>query len=173
MAVTSAKPQLLKPLKAQIIGFIAWLLLCFAAAGTGAAASINAAAYYAQLIQPTWAPAAWLFGPVWTILYTMMAISAWLVWRQYGLRGAGIALFVFAVQLLVNALWTWLFFTLHWGAAALADISALWLLIATTTLLFWRLNRAAALLLIPYLLWVSFANALTLALWRLNPILLG
>lgn len=155
------------------MGLIGWLLLCFAAASAGAIASINAANYYGHLIQPSWAPPAWLFGPVWTALYAMMAVSAWLVWRQYDWRRTGTAFIVFAVQLAANALWTWLFFTLHWGAVALAEIVVLWLLIAWTILLFWRLQRIAALLLIPYLMWVSFATALTLALWRSNPTLLG
>ena len=173
--MTAALPFSLsrKSLKAQIVGLIGWLLLCFVAASAGAVASINAATYYGQLIQPTWAPPAWLFGPVWTMLYSMMAVSAWLVWRQYDWRTAGAALVVFVVQLLANALWTWLFFTLHWGAVALAEIIVLWLLIAATILLFWRLHRTAAVLLSPYLIWVSFATALTLALWRLNPTLLG
>lgn len=162
-----------KSFNEQIVGLVGWLLLCFAAASAGAIASMNAAAYYGQLIQPSWAPPAWLFGPVWTVLYTLMAVSAWLVWRQHEWRSASVALIVFAVQLVANALWTWLFFTLHWGAVALAEIVVLWLLIATTILLFWRLHRTAALLLIPYWLWVSFATALTLALWRLNPTLLG
>jgi tryptophan-rich sensory protein len=102
-----------------------------------------------------------------------MAVAAWLVWRKHGFRGARSALWLFIVQLLANALWTWLFFVLHHGALSLAEIALLWLFIAATVLAFWPLQRLAALLLIPYLAWVSFAAALTLSLWRLNPSVLG
>jgi tryptophan-rich sensory protein len=159
--------------KIQFIGLIVWLALCFAAAGVGGFASINAASFYGQLIQPTWSPPGWLFGPVWSVLYTMMGVAAWLVWRQYGMRLARTAFIVFVVQLALNALWTWLFFTWHLGAIALIEILALWALIATTIVLFWPLNRLAAMLLVPYLAWVSFASALNLALWKLNPAVLG
>jgi tryptophan-rich sensory protein len=159
--------------KIQFIGLIVWLALCFAAAGVGGFASINAASFYGQLIQPTWSPPGWLFGPVWSVLYTMMGVSAWLVWRQYGMRLVRTAFIVFVVQLALNALWTWLFFTWHLGAIALIEILALWALIATTIVLFWPLNRLAAMLLVPYLAWVSFASALNLALWKLNPAVLG
>jgi tryptophan-rich sensory protein len=103
----------------------------------------------------------------------MMGVAAWLVWRQYGMRVARTAFIVFVVQLVLNALWTWLFFTWHLGAIALVEILALWTLIAITIILFWPLNRIAAMLLVPYLAWVSFASALNLALWKLNPAVLG
>jgi tryptophan-rich sensory protein len=102
-----------------------------------------------------------------------MGISAWLVWREHGFRGAGVALKLFAAQLLANALWSWLFFAWQQGAVAFVEICVLWLLIAATMVAFWRLHRVAALLLAPYLAWVSFAAALNFALWRLNPIALG
>lgn len=102
-----------------------------------------------------------------------MGISAWLVWREHGFRGAGATLKLYAAQLVANALWTWLFFAWRQGAVALGEIAVLWLLIAATILAFWRLHRVAALLLVPYLVWVSFAAALNFALWRLNPAVLG
>jgi tryptophan-rich sensory protein len=160
------------PLK-QALGLAGWLAVCFATAAVGGWASINAAGFYGELVQPAWAPPASLFGPVWSVLFTMMAVAAWLVWRRHGFGGAALALQFFAVQLVANALWTWLFFAWRLGAVALAEIAVLWLLIAATLVAFWPLHRLAAWLLVPYLVWVSFAAALNLALWRLNPSLLG
>lgn len=160
-------------LKRQLSGLAGWLLATFAAGGIGAMASAQAGLFYAQLAQPTWAPPAWLFGPVWSALYALMAVSAWLVWRQHGFRNASTALTLFVIQLFANALWTWLFFGLHRGALALAEIAVLWLLIVASFVSFWPLQRMATLMLLPYLAWVSFASALTLSLWRLNPAALG
>ena len=157
----------------QLLGLLGWLLASFAAGALGSLASLNASGFYGQLVQPTWAPPAWLFGPVWTVLFALMGIAAWLVWREHGFRRARSALMVYAVQLVANALWTWMFFAWQQGAAAFVEIVLLWLLIATTILLFWRLHRLAAVLLLPYLAWVSFAAALNLSLWRLNPGVLG
>jgi tryptophan-rich sensory protein len=157
----------------QSLGLAGWLLASFATAALGGFASINAASFYGQLVQPSWAPPAWLFGPVWTALYVLMGVSAWLVWRKHGFRGAGAALAIYAAQLVANALWSWLFFAWQQGAMAFAEIVVLWLLIALTIRMFWRLHRTAAILLVPYLAWVSFAAALNFALWRLNPAILG
>ncbi len=157
----------------QAIGLAAWLLLTFAAAAAGGLASARAGAFYAELMRPEWAPPAWLFGPVWSTLYVFMGVAAWLVWRARGFAGARAALLLFIAQLGANALWTWLFFVWRLGALAFADIVVLWALIAATIVLFWRVSRVAAALLVPYLAWVSFATALTYAVWRLNPTLLG
>jgi tryptophan-rich sensory protein len=157
----------------QILGLAGWLIGSFITGAIGAFASASAASYYKQLVQPSWAPPAWLFGPVWSVLYILMGVAAWLIWREYGFRKAGAALWLYVVQLFANALWTWLFFVWHWGAVSLAEIVLLWALIAYTIVAFWRLNQLAAMLLVPYLAWVSFATALTLALWRLNPAALG
>lgn len=157
----------------QGFGLAGWLLASFVAAGIGGVASINAAGFYGQLVQPSWAPPPWLFGPVWSVLFVLMGVSAWLVWREQGFRGAGSALKLYAAQLVANALWTWLFFAWRLGALAMAEIAILWLLIAGTLFAFWRLNRFAAVLLLPYLAWVSFAAALNFSLWRLNPTVLG
>lgn len=102
-----------------------------------------------------------------------MGVAAWLVWRAQGFAGARSALLVFVVQLAANALWTWLFFVWRQGGLAFAEILVLWVLILVTIGLFWRVSRVAAALLLPYLAWVSFASALTLATWRLNPEVLG
>lgn len=157
----------------QILGLFAWLALAFATATVGALASIHAQDFYAALTNPDWAPPAWLFGPVWSLLYLLMAIAAWLVWRKDGLRGARLALTLFVAQLALNALWSWLFFSWHLGAAAFIDILLLWLLILATLATFWRVHVLAGVLLLPYLAWVSFAAALCLAVWRLNPQLLS
>jgi translocator protein len=157
----------------QGLGLAGWLLASFVTGGIGSAASINAADFYGQLTQPSWAPPAWLFGPVWSVLFVLMGISAWLVWRTHGFRGAGAALTLFGAQLVANALWSWLFFAWRQGAFALAEIAVLWLLILATIIAFWRLHRLASLMLTPYLAWVSFAAALNFALWRLNPVALG
>ena len=153
----------------QVIGLIGWLLLSFAAAAVGAAASARAGTFYEQLTSPGWAPPGWLFGPVWTVLYVMMAIAAWLVWREHGFREGRTALGLFIVQLVANALWTWVFFAWQQGALAFAEIIVLWCLIVATIAAFRRLNTLAAVLLIPYLAWVTYATALTCAMWRLNP----
>jgi tryptophan-rich sensory protein len=106
------------------------------------------------------------------VLYLLMAISAWLVWRQHGVDRGRNALTLFILQLVANALWTWLFFAWRQGALALVELIVLWLLIAATIAAFWRLHRVAAVLLVPYLAWVTFAGALNLSLWQLNPDLL-
>ena len=157
----------------QSLGLVGWLAIAFVAAAVGGSAAADAPAFYGQLVLPTWAPPAGAFGPVWTVLYTLMGVAAWLVWREHGFRGAAVALRLYVAQLVANALWTWIFFAWHQGALSLAEIVVLWLLIASTLLAFWRLHRLAALLLVPYLAWVSFATGLTFSLWRLNPAALG
>lgn len=157
----------------QIVGLGGWLVVCFIAAGIGAAASIGAAEFYQGLVRPAWAPPAAVFGPVWTALYAMMAVSAWLVWRVGGFGGARVALGLFLVQLAVNALWSWLFFGWHLGALALADVLLLWVLIGATVVAFCKVRPAAAWLLVPYWVWVTFAAALNFIVWDLNPQVLG
>lgn len=155
---------------AALAGFLA---LSFVTGATGAIASRDAQAFYAQLTQPSWAPPPWLFGPVWTVLYVLMAVGAWLVWRQRGWAGARGALTLFLAQLAFNALWTWLFFAWRMGAVAFAEILVMWVLIAATLAGFWRIRPAAGALLVPYLAWVTFAAALNFTLWRANPAVLG
>lgn len=157
----------------QIIGLVGWLILSFTAAAVGALASIQANSFYSQLAQPDWAPPPGIFGPVWSVLYALMGIAAWLVWRCGGFRGNRQALTLFLLQLVINALWSWLFFAWHQGGLALADVLLLWMLIMATLVSFWRARPLAGVLLIPYLLWVGFASILNLSLWQLNPQLLG
>ena len=160
------------PMSKQIAGLIGWLVVTFVAAALGAVASANAGAFYQHLNRPGWAPPAWLFGPVWSVLYVLIGIAAWLVWRERGFRGAGTALSLFLLQLAANALWTWLFFTWRQGALAFGEILLLWVLILSTIVTFWRVRPLAGALLLPYLAWVTFASVLTFATWQLNPQLL-
>jgi translocator protein len=149
------------------------LVLSFTAAGIGAAASIEAAPFYGQLSKPSWAPPSGVFGPVWSVLYGLMAVAAWLVWRRGGLQKQRAALTLYLMQLAINALWSWLFFAWHLGGAAFADLVLLWILVVATLAAFWRASRVAAALLIPYFLWISFAGALNYRVWQLNPAVLG
>ncbi len=159
--------------QAQVGGLIAWLAICFIAAALGAVASVQAGPFYLSLSRPTWAPPGSVFGPVWTVLYTLMAIAAWLVWREGGYNHARAALTLFLAQLALNALWSWLFFAWHLGGAAFVDIVLLWVLLVATVISFWRIRPLAGALLVPYLLWVSFAAALNYTVWKMNPTVLG
>jgi len=163
------EPALKLSPRTQLLGLAGWVALTFACAAVGAAASAQAGAFYAQLDRPDWAPPAWLFAPVWSALYCLMAVAAWMVWRARGFRRAGVALGLFILQLAANAVWTWLFFVWHRGALAFAEILLLWVLIAGTIVAFWREQPLAGALLVPYLAWVTFASALTFATWKLNP----
>ena len=145
---------------------VGWLALCFAVASVGAL--FPPGPWYAQLQKPTWNPPNWVFGPVWTLLYILMAVAAWLVWRQGGFAKQLRPLSLFLAQLACNAVWSWFSFGLHNLLLALADLTFLWVLLLLTTVVFWRTNKTAAVLLLPYLLWVTFAAALNLMLWRLN-----
>lgn len=157
----------------QILGLLGWLLLAFVAAAIGAVASVSASTFYGQLVQPSWAPPASVFGPVWSVLYGLMGLAAWCVWREGGFAMQRRALSLFLIQLGINALWSWLFFAWHQGALAMADIALLWGLIVATLVAFWQVRPIAGLLLLPYLLWVSFAAALNYSVWQLNPQVLG
>lgn len=159
--------------KRQVLGLVGWLLLVLVAGAIGAAASVQAATFYATLAQPSWAPPATVFGPVWSVLYVLMGIAAWLVWRRGGWAAQRRALTVFVAQLALNALWSWLFFGWHLGAAAMLDIVVLWVLIVVTVAMFWRARPLAGVLLLPYLAWVTFASVLNYAVWQLNPQALG
>jgi translocator protein len=109
-----------------------------------------------------------VFGPVWTTLYVLMGIAAWLVWTTAGFRTARTALMLFALQLLLNGAWSWLFFGLHEPGWAFLDIVGLWIAIAATTVAFFGHRQTAGWLLMPYLAWVSFAGMLNFAIWTLN-----
>jgi translocator protein len=143
-----------------------WLMLTFAAATMGG--FFLPGEWYARLQKPPWNPPSWIFGPVWTVLYTAMAIAAWLVWKRGGFAAQRAALTLFLLQLLFNVLWSPLFFGLHHPGLAFADLLLLWLALLGTVPAFWRAHRIAGAMLVPYLAWVTFAGALNLAIWRLN-----
>ena len=161
-----------------MLGLAAWLLVCYAAAAVGGLGSSDSPAIFGQHDRPSWAPPAWVFGPVWAVLYTMQGVAAWLVWREREREreprdASSLALGVFLAQLAVNALWTWLFFAWRRGALSFGEILLLAALIAASAALFWRVRPLAGALLVPYLIWVAYASALTYSLWRRNPDLLG
>lgn len=148
------------------LGLVVWLLVTFSAASTGALFMPDA--WYVGLNKPWWNPPNWVFGPVWSILYAMMAVAAWLVWRRGGFLIQRRALVPFLIQLALNAAWTPLFFGLHLPAMAFLEILFLWAAIAATLAAFFRVCRLAGWFLVPYLAWASFAAALNFTLWRLN-----
>jgi len=155
----------------NIVKFIVCLLFCFGVS-IGGALFVNSDSlegWYAQLEKPAFRPPDWLFAPVWTLLYFLMAVSAFLVWRE-GLNSPHVklALVFFLLQLALNALWTPLFFGLHFIGWALIDIIALLVAIIATILTFLRVSKPAAALLIPYLLWTAFATVLNTRLYQLN-----
>jgi len=150
-----------------LAGFV---FLCLAVgAVAGFATATNVSTWYATLNKPSFNPPNGVFGPVWTLLYVLMAISAWRVWRSTGPEGPRrAALSAWAAQLALNFAWSFLFFALHAPAAALVEILVLLVVLAITLVLSWRVDRVAGLLLAPYLAWVAFATALNLEIWRLN-----
>lgn len=152
-------------------GIMATIGATIAAAFIGSAASISAPDFYARLTKPTWAPQAGVFGPVWTVLYIMMAVAGWQIYRSDP-PNVRVLLWLFVVQLVLNALWSWTFFKWESGAGSMATIVALWLAIVVVIVGFWRVSPLAGALMLPYLAWVSFAAALNAAMWRLNPTLL-
>jgi tryptophan-rich sensory protein len=142
---------------------------CFLVAGLGGLATATSVdTWYVGLAKPSFAPPDRLFGPVWTVLYAMIAVSGWLAWRAPSSVARTVGLRWYFLQLALNLLWSVIFFGLHATGAALIDIAALLLAIVVTMAYFWRVDRAAALLLVPYVAWVAFAAALNLSFYRLN-----
>jgi tryptophan-rich sensory protein len=152
----------------HIIGLVLCLVICFAAAGIGSLYTIpSISTWYVLLPKPAWTPPNWVFGPVWTVLYLLMAIAAWLVWRQRGsVRAAAAPLALFTIQLILNVGWSIVFFGQHLPGIGLLVIIFLWLAILATLIACWRVAPLAGWLLLPYLLWVSYASALNYAIWR-------
>lgn len=150
----------------DLVSLAVFLFLCFAAATTGAV--FKPGTWYDSLSKPSWTPPDWLFPVAWTVLYVMIAVSAWLVWRAAGLAGGLIPLAVWGVQLALNAAWSWLFFGLRRMDLAFVEVVGLWLSIAACIVLFAPISLTAAALMAPYLVWVSFAAALNLAVWQRN-----
>ena len=151
----------------QTLVLVGWLMFCFVASST--AFFVSTGGWYAALHKPPWNPPAWIFGPVWSLLYVMMAVAAWLVWREGGWKRQRRALTLFLFQWLLNALWTPLFFGTHRSGLAFAEIIVLWLVLSATLRSFWEASKSAGVLLAPYLAWITFAATLNYAIWRMNP----
>ena len=153
--------------KTTVLALLGWLALSFAAGFVGS--RFTPSQWYQQLVKPSWTPPGAVFGPVWSVLYIMMGIAAWMVWRNGEFNRVVTPLTLFIVQLVLNALWSYFFFGTHRPALAYLDIVVLWVIIVLTMVTFWRVSPVAGGLLIPYLAWVTFASFLNLAIWRLNP----
>ncbi len=163
-----ADPKQRSP-RAQALGLVISVVICFGAALLGNIATMpQIPTWYAGIAKPSWTPPDWLFGPVWSLLYAMMAVAVWLVWRQSDWKTAKAALLWFAAQLVLNSVWSVLFFGMQQPAWSMVEVFFLWLAILMTIRAFWPISRLAAGLLVPYLLWVSFASVLNVGIWQLN-----
>jgi tryptophan-rich sensory protein len=160
---------MMKPEWKAAWAMVVCLLVTFTAGAIGGLAmTASSFEWYRSLAKPSWNPPNWLFGPVWTLLYIAMAVSAWLVWQRRPTCDVRAALVLFGLQLLFNAAWTVLFFAMGSPIAGLVDIALLWCSLLATLVLFWRVTAPAGLLMLPYLVWVTFAAGLNLQIWRLN-----
>jgi benzodiazapine receptor len=156
-------------LPTRFVGLVTFVLLCLGAGGLGAVATTpEIGGWYKTLAKPSWNPPDSVFGPVWTTLYVLMAVAAWLIWRPAGFAAAATPLTLFTVQLALNIGWSWIFFGIHQPGWAFLEVLVLWQAIMATTVAFWRRSKIAACLMTPYLAWVSFAAALNFAIWRMN-----
>jgi benzodiazapine receptor len=153
----------------KILQIIVSILIAQAAGLIGSLATADSLSnWYIDLVKPSWHPPNWLFGPVWTMLYTLMGIAAYLIWKQRDLPQAKTALWIYGIHLVFNGLWSFLFFGFKNPGLAFAEIIVLLTLIMITTIIFWRINSWAGIMMIPYIIWVSFATYLNFTLWQLN-----
>ncbi len=160
-----------KPGKLKSAGvLITFILICFGVAWIGAQVSpgIASSEWYDQLNKPDWNPPGWLFGPVWTLLYTMMAFAAWRIWKLLGFTDGKKELSLFAIQLFLNGLWSQLFFNAQSPGLAFAEILLLLTAIIATTIFFYKKDSIAGWLMVPYILWVAFATVLNATIWLIN-----
>jgi len=155
----------------HVPALVGWILLCELAGIVGSLFTISAIpTWFATLTKPVFSPPNWIFGPVWTLLYLLMGVSAYRVWRL-GVRKSSVrnAMILFGIQLFLNAIWSIIFFGWHNIPFAFIDIAALWLTIIYLILRFHKLDEPSAYLMMPYLVWVSFATVLNYNFWLLNP----
>lgn len=137
--------------------------------GFGAiAATLELEGWYKTIKEPSWNPPDYIFGPVWTTLFIMMNVAAWLVWKPKGFKAAATPVTVFFIQLGLNVAWSWIFLGMLQPGWAFAEIVILWLAIVATTVAFFGRSKVAGGLMVPYLAWVSFANVLNFIIRRLN-----
>lgn len=151
------------------VSLIPFVVVCYAAAGIGSRitrSSVNT--WYQELHRPEWTPPRWMFAPVWTILYLLMALSAWLVWRDSAWATSRSALLLFAIQLVLNVMWSVVFFGLRQVGFAFGEILLLWMMVIATAVSFLSISLLAAWLLIPYLGWIGFASYLNFRIWQMN-----
>jgi tryptophan-rich sensory protein len=146
---------------------IVFVMLNVLAASSGAL--FQPGKWYDGLAKPWWRPPAWLFGPAWTVLYIMIAVSGWTAWHAAAPGEAWLPMTVYGVQTALNAAWSGIFFGMRRMKLALIEMAFLWLSILATIVVFWQISQTAALLLVPYLAWVSFAFMLNRAMVQLNP----
>jgi translocator protein len=152
------------------LSLIVSLAVCYAAAWVGSAVTRPAINnWYAHLAKPSWRPPNWAFAPAWTIIFTLMAFAAWIVWNRHETLFVIPALCLFGIQLALNMAWSAIFFGLRRPGLAVIEIACLWVAILVTLIQFWRIAPLAGWLLIPYLAWVAFAMILNFTIWRMNP----
>lgn len=151
------------------LSLLPFVLVCFAAAGIGSVFTRKSVhSWYPHLNKRDWNPPNWIFGPVWTALYLMMAMSAWLVWREQSWSGAKLPLVLFGIQLALNVAWSGIFFGMRAIGPAFAEVLLLWTMTIATTVAFYPISLLAAWLLIPYIAWVAFASYLNFRIWQMN-----
>jgi tryptophan-rich sensory protein len=152
----------------QIAGLVVSLLVVFGIATLGGFfTNLSVDTWYPSLQKPSWTPSGATIGTVWTVLYTVMGIAAWIVWRA-GSGGRAIPLTLYGLQLVLNAGWSALFFALRSPGLALLEIGFLWIAILATAGTFWRVSKPAGVLMAPYLMWVTFAAVLNAMIWHMN-----
>ena len=155
--------------KNKYFSLVLFILICYLAAFLGSIATFSSvSSWYTTINKPTFSPPNWIFGPVWTTLYTLMGISMWIIYLEKEKINIKNQSFFFFIQLFFNSIWSYLFFYLKNPLYGLIDIIFLWILILLTIISFWKVNKKAAILLIPYILWVSFAGFLNFMIWKLN-----
>lgn len=166
MPGTSESQDVLPERSSGIASWFVFVVVCFLVSAIGAA--FPPGDWYASLQRPSFAPPNWVFGPVWTLLYLMIATAGWMVWKKRSTGNIRPAMLLFGIQLGLNSLWSYLFFGLHRPDLALVEIAVLWVMILATILAFRPHSGTSAILLVPYLLWVSFAAVLNYGFWSLN-----
>ena len=152
----------------QIVGLMMNLLIVFGIAALGGfLTNLSVGSWYPSLHKPSWTPTGAAIGTIWTILYTLMGIAAWIVWRSNS-EARQLPLAIYALQLLLNLGWSVLFFGLKSPGLALIEIGVLWLAILATSIAFWNVSKPAGVLMAPYLSWVAFAGVLNALIWKMN-----
>lgn len=154
----------------EILRLIVSIAIVFIAGGIGTVFTMSQIpTWYVFLIKPSWTPPNWLFGPIWTVLYVLMGVALFLVWREgVNREDVRIALVVFAAQLILNVLWSVIFFGFHSLLGGLLTVIILWIAILANIIVFYRVSKPAGLLLVPYIVWVSIASYLNYSVYLLN-----